>query len=145
MSELVYDSSGSIARYVAAGLKLDPSEMLSGHCLAIVNQGRVFGGVVFSDYRENDSAWISIYTNNKRWCTRKCLKQIFGFGFEVLKCRRLNALVRESNRASVSLTERCGFVPEGKMRQYFRDGEDVLIFGMLREECQFINQQHEGE
>ena len=31
------------------------------------------------------------------------------------------------------------------MRKYFHNGQDVLIFGMLAEECKFINQPKIGE
>ena len=142
MSEIVYDQSGAVALLVAAGLGLEAEEMLNGYAFAIVNEGRILGGVVFSDYRADDSAWISIYTTDKKWCTAKILKQIFGIGFDALHCRRLNALIRADNRASIALSERCGFVREGKMRSYFADGADALIFGMLRGECKFINNQH---
>lgn len=145
MSKLVYDSSGQIARYVASGLQLKADEMLRGYAMAIIRSGQILGGVVFSDYRPNDSAWISIYTTDKHWCTAKCLKQIFGIGFDALHCRRLNALIRADNQNSISLSERCGFVREGKMRSYFADGVDALVFGMLRNECKFINKQYKGE
>ena len=142
LSELVYDRSGCVAKMVADGLTLEAEEMLKGYAFAILVGSKILGGVVFSDYRAGDSAWISIYTTDKRWCTAKILKQIFGLAFDALHCRRLNALICADNRASISLSERCGFVCEGRMRNYFDDGADALIFGMLRSECKFINNQY---
>lgn len=145
MSKLVYDQSEYIARYVSFGLGLSPEEMLKGYSFAIIHQNKIVGGVVFSDYQLNDTAWISIYTTDKHWCSKICLKQIFGIAFNVLKCRRLNALIRPDNHASISLATRCGFVLEGKMRQYFSDDQDALVLGMLVKECKFINHQSTGE
>ena len=145
LSDLVYDYSGSIARYVADGLRLDPEELLKGFSFAILHNNKLVGGVTFSDYRPDDSAWISIYTTDKHWCTAICLKQIFSIAFHALKCRRINALIRSDNHASISLATRCGFVFEGKMRKYFSTGQDALVLGMLASECKFINHQTTGE
>ena len=145
MSDLVYDYSGSIARYVADGLRLDPEELLKGFSFAILHNNKLVGGVTFSDYRPDDSAWISIYTTDKHWCTAICLKQIFSIAFHALKCRRINALIRSDNHASMSLATRCGCDFEGKMRKYFSTGQDALVLGMLASECKFINHQTTGE
>ena len=145
MSKLIYDRSGHIARFVADGLRLEPDELLEGFSFAILHNNKLVGGVIFSDYHTDDSAWISIYTTDKHWCTSICLKQIFGIAFNVLNCRRINALIRSDNHASISLATRCGFVLEGKMRKYFSTGQDALVLGMLASECKYLNNKTTGE
>lgn len=139
MSDIFYDKSGFIADFVADGLKLEREEMRRGYAFAIVADGKIAGGVVFTELRAGISVWISIYTINKRWCSARCLRNIFGIAYDVLGCRRINALISIHNRASLSLAKRCGFVWEGNMRRYGNDGHDVCVLGMLREECNFIN------
>lgn len=139
LSDIVYDKSGSTADFVADGLCLEREEMRQGYAFSIIADGKIAGGVIFTELRPKISCWISIYTINKRWCSARCLRQIFGMGFDVLGCSRINALISAGNSASLSLARRCGFVVEGKMRRYGADGQDVYVLGMLREECKFIN------
>lgn len=139
LSDIVYDASGLTADFVADGLKLEREEMRRGYAFTIVADGKIAGGVVFTELRPRISAWISIYTINKRWCSARCLRQIFKTGFDVLGCCRINALISAENGPSLSLAKRCGFVLEGNMRRYGDNGGDVYVLGMLREECRFIN------
>ena len=139
LSDVFYDKSGKIKSYVAEGLGLNFNDINDCLALGIVYQNKIVGGVVYCDFQNKTSAWINIYTDNKHWCSQKTLKQIFGIGFDVLKCRRINALINTKNKSSISLAKRCGFKREGKMRQFRDDGQDVFVFGMLRNECKFIN------
>lgn len=138
MAELVYRTDATAAKQIAQKLQLDEKEFFDGFVFEIRCDNLCFGMVAYSDYREEDSAWISIWTCNKKWCTAKVLRQIFGVAFDALKCRRINALICVDNNASISLAERCGFVKEGKMRAYYPDGKDAFVFGMMREDCKFI-------
>ena len=138
MVEIVYKTDVAAARQIAQKLNLEEKEFIRGFVFEILRNEKCVGMVAYSDYRENDSAWISICTWDKKWCTAKVLRQIFGVAFDALKCRRINALICEDNKASVSLALRCGFVKEGKMRAYYSDGKDAFVLGMLREDCKFV-------
>ncbi|MBP5398896.1 MAG: GNAT family N-acetyltransferase [Alphaproteobacteria bacterium] len=138
MVEIVYKTDVITARRIAQALNLEEKEFIDGFVFEILRENRCLGMVAYSDYREKDSTWISICTWDKKWCTAKVLRQIFGVAFDALKCRRINALICEDNKASISLAERCGFVMEGKMRAYYPDGKDAFVLGMLRKDCKFI-------
>ncbi|MBO7556830.1 MAG: GNAT family N-acetyltransferase [Alphaproteobacteria bacterium] len=138
MSELVYDGKLQTARLLAQKLGLPMDEFVDGFVFNIVRDGLCMGTVAYNDYRVNDSAWISIWTLNKKWCSAKILKQIFGVAFDALKCRRINALICCDNLSSISLAKRCGFVEEGKMHAYYQNGKDAYVLGMLRDDCKFL-------
>ena len=138
MSELVYDGRLQTARFLAQKLKLPFDEFVDGFVFNIVRDGVCLGIVAYHDYREKDSAWISIWTLDKKWCSAKILKQIFGVAFDALKCRRINALICCDNLSSISLAQRCGFVEEGRMHAYYPSGKDAFVFGMLRGDCKFL-------
>lgn len=59
---------------------------------------------------------------------------IFGYLFDVLQVDRLTGLVGAENTKSIKATEHFGFKLEGRMRRAYKDGEDLLIYGMLPEE-----------
>lgn len=138
MAEIFYRKDVAAAKKIAQELGLDEQEFVGGFVFEIMRNFECLGLVAYSDYRKDDSAWISICTWNKKWCTAKVLRQIFGVAFNALKCRRINALICVDNKASISLAERCGFVKEGKMRAYYSDDKDAFVFGMLRNDCKFI-------
>ena len=60
------------------------------------------------------------------------------YAFDALGMERLAASIEESNAASRALAERCGFVPEGRLRSYqrLRDGSrvDCLSYSLLAHE-----------
>lgn len=68
--------------------------------------------------------------------TKGLLSIIFGYIFGQLGCARCTAKIREDNIDSRELVERLGFVQEGILRKA-KDGKDVLIFGLLKEELHY--------
>ena len=98
---------------------------------------------MFSDLRPGCDVWISIYADDKRWCSRRVLQTVFGIVFDFWGCRRANALIDTDNKASLRLAEGVGFRYEGKMRQYRENGRDVYVLGMLKSECKFLKEKEE--
>lgn len=75
------------------------------------------------------------------WCKKDILFHIFSYPFVELRCRRITAPVDASNKRSRELVEHLGFVREGTLRKATRSGGDVCIYGMLAEECRWINKE----
>jgi hypothetical protein len=71
--------------------------------------------------------------------TRRFLYAIFDYPFNYLKVHRITACVRSSNVRSIDFVQRIGFKYEGCQRRGYPDGEDKLLFGILREECKWIS------
>ena len=105
------------------------------YTVAFYYNGKLVGGLVCHDLRLGCDVWWTIYTTNKKWCNRKVLHHIFHLAFDVCKCRRISLGVSRNNMASLSLVKRLGFKFEGYLRGYRDNGEDVILFGMLKNEC----------
>lgn len=73
------------------------------------------------------------------WCYPDILYHIFAYPFEQLGCTRVTAPIKSTNRASIRTVEALGFTLEGTLRHAGRNGEDTLLYGMLKEECRWIN------
>lgn len=69
--------------------------------------------------------------------TRRFLRVIFWYPFEQLKVRRLTAMVEEWNTKSRLFCEHVGFRVEGRLRKAAANGGDVIVMGLLREECRW--------
>lgn len=73
------------------------------------------------------------------WCHPKILYHIFAFPFKQLGTRRVTAPIEDGNEASVRTVQKLGFQLEGRLRKAATSGKDVLLYGMLREECRWLN------
>lgn len=68
----------------------------------------------------------------------EALKLFSVYLFQTKPIRRLKLLIANPNKASLRLAEKCGFKKEGVLREayYFRNNFcDLIIYGILREEC----------
>lgn len=107
-----------------------------GDCAAIglLEGGRLICGVVYSHWMigPENSVEMTIAAEG-RWAHRRTLKVFFSYAFDNLNCRRVTAVMR-----SPGFLERLGFTHEGTLRKGYPNGDDMLVYGMLREECRWI-------
>lgn len=135
--DIVTDSGGLIADWVCKGLGENIDWIGDNLTIGIVSDGKLLAGIIFNNYRPQTDVTLTIYTTNKRWCSKKILKHIFGIAFETLNVRRISLLVSVSNEECLRLVDRLGFKREGLLRQYRENGEDCYFLGMLKNECKW--------
>ncbi|KQV27846.1 hypothetical protein ASC97_05625 [Rhizobium sp. Root1203] len=103
-------------------------------------------GVVVFDAFTTTGCWISVASNgSKNWLTREFILRVFAYPFVQLLYPRLNAFVSVNNQASIDFCEGFGFSREGLMREAGSDGEDLIVFGMLRRECRWLPERFSGK
>ncbi len=136
--KIVIDDDGRIAKLIAGKLEMEEANPENSAALGFLINGKMAGGILYTALKPGNDVWLSIYADDKRWCTRRVLKIIFGIVFDLWGCRRANALIDVDNRASLRLATGVGFRKEGKMRQYRENGRDVYVLGMLKNECKFF-------
>src|SRR5262249_34114191 len=108
----------------------------------VLRQGRLAAGVVFHNYdaRAGDIE-VVIAAGAPRWAAREVFFTAFAYPFLQLGCRRVTARVPVSNLRARRLVEGAGFTLEGLMRSAAHDGSDVLIYGILKQECRWVEDQ----
>ncbi len=136
--KIVIDDDGRIAKLIAGKLEMEEANPENSAALGFLINGKMAGGILYTALKPGNEVWLSIYSDDKRWCTRRVLKIIFGIVFDLWGCRRVNALIDVDNQASLRLATGVGFRKEGKMRQYRANGRDVYVLGMLKNECKFF-------
>lgn len=126
--------------FVASKIKNFHDDVPEGlySAFGIVQNDKLIAGAVFHDYRPPVSIQESFASISPTWATKITLRTLFWFPFEHCKVRRLNSLIAAENTRSRDLTERLGFKQEGVIRQGTDDGDDLIIYGMLRDECRWI-------
>jgi len=96
------------------------------------------GGVTFAGYTGSE-IWGSIWVDDPIMWTRTNLRHMFDYPFNVCKVRRLAAIVKGDNNKSLRVIKKMRFQQEGVSRQFFGPETDGVLFGMLREECKWID------
>lgn len=115
--------------------------------LGVVVKNRLLGGVVFDQYTETDghsNIFMSGAFDHPRWCSRRAIRQILSYPFIQLGCRRITMVTSADNAAARSLSSRLGFTEEGVLRCYFPGDADGIVYGMLREECHWLEGIDDG-
>ena len=110
-------------------------------CVGVINENQLGAVIVYDNYRPAvKSISVSIVVEDKKVLTRKLLKTLFAYPFFDLQCRRIQAIIDEKNNPSIKLCRQLGFAQEGILRKASPiEGNDLLIFGMLKEECKWLS------
>jgi RimJ/RimL family protein N-acetyltransferase len=73
------------------------------------------------------------------WVRREAMHRFFAYPFLQLGCNRVTGLVAATNLTARKFDEHIGFVQEGVLREGLPNGEALIVYGMLRAECRWIN------
>lgn len=107
---------------------------VKGTCIGFGDSRRLLAAVVFHDYTGR-SIQCSLAAESPAWCSRRALRESFAYVFETCGCVRFTVMAASDNERSLSLIRRLGFREEGRMRDHYADGVDLVIFGMLKHEA----------
>ena len=132
--ELIYGYDEAVANYV--GRELGVPDF--GPCTAIgISDGSdLLAGVVYFASR-GYVVEMAIASKTPRWCTRKVLRALFHYPFNVLQCKRITVTVDADKPQIREFDERLGFVYEGTLKEGHPNG-DCAIYRMLRDECKWL-------
>jgi len=105
------------------------------YTIANFKDGKISCVVVFHNQKLSGCE-VSIVS--ERGLSKGFIEIVFGYAFQLAKLRRLSALIEISNQESINLVERLGFVREGLLRHAADNGNDLYVYGMLKEECKWV-------
>ncbi|MBQ7660165.1 MAG: GNAT family N-acetyltransferase [Alphaproteobacteria bacterium] len=131
------DSTGTVLKFVADGLGDSVEEYMPSLAIGIYKSDALIGGVLINDIRPQRDCWLTIYTTTPNWAKRHVLKYVFGVVFGLIGAQRCSVFVSESNKKSLDMCLRLGFVKEGLLRKYRDNGENCYVMGMLKQECKW--------
>lgn len=142
---ILFGADADVARWVAEQIAGVP-EFFSPMAAAIgfLKDNQLIAGVVYDNYRETVdkkplSIDASIASVDKRFCTRHNLRVMFAYPFVQLRLERIQLLTSVNNEGVSDFVKNLGFTLEGLHKRAYFNGDDALSWGMLREECRWIN------
>lgn len=136
MKKAVYGQDFFISQWV--GFRIDEPDF--GPCTAIglEEDGNLVAGVVYNLYNGPSICMHVAAEPGKRWMTKDYLYRCFAYPFEQLGCTRVTGLVKADNMEARRFDEHLGFKQEGIIRKGATDGTDMILYGMLKEECRWL-------
>lgn len=142
MKTVVYGQDARVIEWV--GQRVDEDEFLSGAVgIGLEEDGELIAGVVFNMYNKAGICMHVAAVPGKRWMTKDFLWRVFAYPFLQLNCNRVTGLVREDNIVAQKFDEHIGFKREGLIRKGATDGADIILYGMLKEECRWLGVKNE--
>lgn len=137
MKTTVYGQEDLIIPWV--GERIDEDNFSQGAvAIGMEEDGQLIVGVVYDSYTGPSIAMHVAAEPGKRWTTKDFLYRCFAYPFIQLECNRVTGLVRADNLVAQKFDEHLGFVREGVIRRGASDGTDLILYGMLKDECRWL-------
>lgn len=138
MKTTIYGQDARVVDFVTS--HVDDLEFSGGvNTLGVEQDGELIAGVVFESYTGSSISLHVAALEGRNWLSKEFLFRVFAYPFLQLECNRVTGLVRADNEKAQKFDEHLGFVKEGVMRRGATDGTDYIIYGMLKEECRWLN------
>jgi RimJ/RimL family protein N-acetyltransferase len=107
--------------------------------------GKVKGGelvalAAFDNYNGDDID-VHIVANG---FTRDWIRAICEYAFDLCQCNRMTSLNDAENFTMERYLDRLGFQYEGRKRKALPNGNDILIYGLIKEDCKWVGNQARG-
>jgi RimJ/RimL family protein N-acetyltransferase len=131
---MVYGHDKAVAEWVRR--QLDVPSFGTCRAIGVALGNELIGGVVYHNYRK-PGIELGAAATNKRWMSRRTLRNFLSYPFEELDCKRVTAVVDVGNQPSVAFLEKLGFTREGTLREATPSG-DAYIYGMLKQDCRWL-------
>jgi len=138
---MILTSGPSVTRWVTERLGVHPLAYGSNpDCIGLLDhEGRhLRAGVVYcSSNGVNLHAHIAT-DGSKRWATRRFLRTIFAYPFEILRVNRITATTPKGNVVARKFLFDLGFVKEFEMAGAASNGQALLGYRMFKRECPWL-------
>jgi hypothetical protein len=109
-------------------------------CTAYSDQGRIMG-VLACEFRHWFDAHFNCAIADRRCLSRRLLRAIFTALFS--QARRISAEIEPGNRDAREQMQRLGFTLEGYQPRGYDGARDAMLFGMLPEDCRWLDVSRE--
>jgi RimJ/RimL family protein N-acetyltransferase len=137
---LLYGADKDICEWVSLNMFGEPDAFgETSKATGIVKDGELIAGIIYNNYQPKISIEMSIFSLDKRWCSRHNLKYLFKYPFIDLRVKRVTTLCSATEGDIIMFNERLGFKKEGLHREAWHSGGDAISWGMLKNECKWLS------
>ena len=105
------------------------------------SNGQLRAVTVYDSWSGNDCLIHVASDGRPNWFTREYAIRTMAYPFNQCQLHRISCLISITNMKSIRFTLQFGgWVHEGTQREAGYAGEDLLLFGMLKEDCRWLRQ-----
>jgi RimJ/RimL family protein N-acetyltransferase len=137
MKRIVWDQPERVMRFVAE--RVGECEFFGYTAIGLERNGELVAGVVFEQHNGPNVMMHVASDGSRQWMTPAYMAACFRYPFLQLNVNRVSGLVRADNAAAQQFDVKLGFVREGTVRCGAADGTDLFLYGMLRNECRYLD------
>ena len=134
---------GEDARVIAWMRNVLPVDRNAETALGVVrDDGTLIAGFACVRFLERNAKPVSmeicVVATRPIWARPEIMRDLLFYPFVQVGCVRLTSMVAASNRLARKTNEKAGFVQEGVIRKGFDGTDDLIVYGMLRNECRWL-------
>jgi RimJ/RimL family protein N-acetyltransferase len=137
MKRIVWDQAERVMRFVAE--RVGEPEFHGYSAIGLERDGELVAGVVYEQHTGPNVMMHVASDGSRYWMTPAYMAACFRYPFLQLEVNRVTGLVRSDNAAAQRFDEALGFKPEGVLREAASDGTDMILYGMLKRECRYLD------
>jgi len=142
MNRLIFGADDYLKKWAAKQIGIDgfgPSVSIG-----VQRDGEIIAAAVYHDLRQGQIEASIAAIFSRRWASRSVLHALFAYPFNQVGVNRLLVQCSEANKKAMKMNRQLGFTQEGRLRQLYAP-HDAVLWGMLREECQWIKEKSNGK
>ena len=106
-------------------------------------KGELRGGVIFEKYTGVGGSTQLHVAGYGYWATPNFLWHVFHYCFEALKVFKILGIVDSGNIAACRFDEHIGFYRECVITGAGRNGSDLIVYSMTRDQCRWLGSENE--
>jgi len=137
---IVWDRPYEVMRFVAD--RVGEKGLRDYSAIGLEKDGGLIAGVLYEQHNGPNVMMHVASDNSRHWMTPAYMAACFRYPFLQLKVNRVSGLVRADNIEAQRFDEALGFRREGIIRKGAADGTDLYLYGMLLEECKYLDEKY---
>jgi RimJ/RimL family protein N-acetyltransferase len=137
MKRIVWDEPERVMRFVAD--RVGESELFGYSAIGLERDGELVAGVLYEQHNGPNVMMHVASDGSRHWMTPAYMAACFRYPFLQLGVNRVSGLVRADNKDAQRFDEALGFKAEGVLREAASDGADLILYGMLKRECRYLD------
>ena len=142
MNRLIFGADDYLKKWAAKQIGIDgfgPSVSIG-----VQRDGEIIAAAVYHDLRQGQIEASIAAIFSRRWASRSVLHALFAYPFNQVGVNRLLVQCSEANEKAMKMNRQLGFTQEGRLRQLYAP-HDAILWGMLKDECQWIEEKSNGK
>jgi hypothetical protein len=135
-SRFIYGEDDAIAAWAADRIE-NCTFRDDARAIGHEKDGNLVAAVVYDTFSTN-SCFVHLASGARKWMSPEFAQVAMAYPFIQCGFPRISCIVSEANFLSIRFTRLFGWTQEGVLRKAGPTGEDLILFGMLREECRWL-------